>query len=850
MMKLAPFCVLLVAVSQIHVSGEQVGSIPKRHAKVLRDHCFDCHDQASVEGGIDLESLPLTMHSIEVAETWEKILDVLNTGAMPPEGSDPLPIEAKTELLADLSRQLVVARKGLADSGGVITMRRLNRREYRNTMESLLGVKLDVSDLPDDANSGGFDTNGASLFFSSDQFEQYLNIARKSLDQVIGRSGESRRRIKRMEPERDVLEFIFRDYLKRDESGELKQTSLSQLSREELSQYGPSNYRWFNHQAFLKNPLSEDGSPLYNLFSNFALPSITLPADGVGQRFVIRVRAAQIDHRTPEHRRYIEIGSVPSGVPRGELSFAGVRRVEAIIDAPEILEFDYVPLNQEQLKVIVRERHFNQLNAAKKFFRDAVDATGQGPPPSLWVDWVEWEGPITDNHSSPVRHRIFLPRIDGETTQHYHRRVLEAFAARAFRTKAPEATFIDRLMSMYEFDVAQGVPTEEALKEQLAIILASPGFLYLNEPTANRQERELSPQELAVRLSYFLWSSPPDDELSESADSGLICQPTELRRLTHKMLQDPRSDEFIAGFAHQWLHMERLDFFQFNYRKHPRFDDSVKESARQEVYESIADSIRNRRPIRELLRSDYVMVNDLLAGYYGIDGVDGAHFRRVAVPDGLPRGGLLGMAAVMAMGSDGDRSSPVERGAWILRCLLNDPPPPAPPNVPQLSRLDGEVLTARQLQKAHQEEPQCAQCHRKIDPLGFGLENFDAAGRWRDDEVLWPSMVELTDREKKDDPNWRDKIPQPQRRPIQSAGTMPDGEAFRDYFELCDQIAEREDQFVRGLTEQLIAYGLGRPYSFTDEDLALEMIARAKRYDYAISELIVALIESPRFRKK
>jgi hypothetical protein len=184
--------------------------------------------------------------------------------------------------------------------------------------------------------------------------------------------------------------------------------------------------------------------------------------------------------------------------------------------------------------------------------------------------------------------------------------------------------------------------------------------------------------------------------------------------------------------------MTRLDFFQFNHQRYPDFDGSVKDAARREVYETLHDAIAADRPLRSMLESDHVVVNDLLADYYGIPGVSGPGFRRVRVPDGLPRGGLLGMTAILAMGSDGERSSPVERGVWVLRKLLHDPPPPAPANVPQLSRFTGKQLSARDLMTAHQEQPQCAQCHRTIDPIGYGLENFDAVGRWRMEERIEP----------------------------------------------------------------------------------------------------------------
>ncbi|MEM6692263.1 MAG: DUF1588 domain-containing protein, partial [Planctomycetota bacterium] len=226
------------------------------------------------------------------------------------------------------------------------------------------------------------------------------------------------------------------------------------------------------------------------------------------------------------------------------------------------------------------------------------------------------------------------------------------------------------------------------------------------------------------------------------------------------------------------------------------------------------------------------------------------HFRRVPVPNGLPRGGLLGMAAIMAMGSDGDRSSPVERGAWVLRCLLNDPPPPAPANVPQLSRFDTDLLSARELQTAHQEEPQCTQCHRKIDPIGFGLENFDAVGSWRTAETLKKKTPVLSDADKNKDRKWREKLPKASQIPIDASGVMPTGESFKDFFELRDRIAFHEESFARGFTENLIEYALGRPYSFSDAKLAEVIMNDARQKDYDVRQFITTLVQSQRFRMK
>jgi hypothetical protein len=230
-----------------------------------------------------------------------------------------------------------------------------------------------------------------------------------------------------------------------------------------------------------------------------------------------------------------------------------------------------------------------------------------------------------------------------------------------------------------------------------------------------------------------------------------------------------------------------------------------------------------------------VVINALLASYYGIEGVTGDAFRKVPLPADSPRGGLLGMAAILAMGSNGEVTSPVERGAWVLRKLLNDPPPPAPPNVPQLTRLEGQSLTTRERLAAHQEEPQCAQCHRKIDPIGFGLENFDAAGKWRTEDSYWKRGVPGL-REKK----WK----------VDPAGAFHNGPTFQDYFELRDLIAVRPERFARGFTEALIEYGLGRPYGFSDQDLADAILLKAKDENFNARVFIQTLVASPQFKSK
>ncbi len=409
--------------------------------------------------------------------------------------------------------------------------------------------------------------------------------------------------------------------------------------------------------------------------------------------------------------------------------------------------------------------------------------------------------------------------------------MIELFASRAFRGRTPAPDYLDRLVALFEARRSRGDSFEDALKEPLSVVLSSPGFLYLCEPSSDRGPRRLNSFELATRLSYFLWSGPPDDELVALAHSEALQNPAVLAAQADRMMAHDRSRQFASGFTHQWLGMDRLDFFQFDFKLHRGFDDSTKAAAREEVYQTMSCLLRQNLSLRRLLKSDFVVINGLLASYYGLDGVSGDAFRKVSLPADSPRGGLLGMAAILAMGGNGQTTSPVERGAWVLRKVLHDPPPPAPPNVPQLARLEGKMLDVRERLRAHQEAAQCANCHRKIDPIGFGLENFDAAGKWRTEDTYALKGVKKT---------W----------PVDPAAAFHNGPAFTGYFELRDIVASKSEAFARGFTEALIEYALGRPFGFTDEDLATSIVNQAREKDFALREFIHALVASDAFHSK
>jgi hypothetical protein len=1085
-------------------------ALDESHRAFLREHCTACHNADKQKGKVRLDEISFVLDDIPTADLWQKVLNSVNSGEMPPEDEPHPADEAKAAFLDALSGTLVTARDQLADSGGEIAMRRLNRREYQNTIRDLLGVGINARELPADSGAGTFDTVGSSLFMSSDQFEQYLALGRQAVDEHFARfvtpgpkkewklrievEGTNQRIIKGLQERIDARDRYLKwtaavdaaaarpenaesaDRIRAEKKddprhlhtqwekieGAPSPTAFGFTDAIHAEQMGRRDWDHFvpHHRAYVEHPLAKSGSFLTidDAYVN-SRQIFQLPGDWPAGDYVLRVRIAAMDG-IPRERRFVEFGPQdPSGVctvssthevtgtaaqpqvleiplkltesktrlfmfrERGshesdaaasrlfaeakqrngigpelalwldwiEVERAGVakpitktirqrREVElhanamvggtyngyykggyeaakkfmetkqpqqGISDEQEakfrIRSFEehgptferylndpltktgaYLTIRMAHKEEVItlppdqpsgwlktkhevdkaepgeyklrfsigavkgtpKERHFVALGSrmqpgesedftlmqtfqisgsndapqvievpvsitatsprtfvlrekrdVKLDFDDymaAIKKTGVGPPSALWVDWVEWEGPLGGADSQP---RIPPVLSSGETDP---RAVLEHFAARAFRGKTPSAAYLDKLTALHQARIAAGDPFDLAIREPLSAILASPGFLYIQEigvnQTISQSEKgnvspspplplSLSKAELASRLSYFLWSAPPDDTLLE-AD---LTDPETLAREVDRLLASPKADEFVSGFVHQWLHLDRLDFFQFDTKQFRDFDESAKAAARREVYETFAHLLRKGGSLSRLLKSDEVHINGLLATYYGIEGVSGDEFRPVKVPAGSPRGGLLGMAAVLAMGSNGERTSPVERGTWVLRYLLHNPPPPAPPNVPQLDRLDGKPVSPRERLAAHMEEAQCAQCHRKIDPIGFGLENFNAAGKWRE--------VDVDPKTKKE---W----------PIDPAGAFHNGPAFKGYFELRDLVAARSDDFARGFTEALIEYGLGRPYGFTDDALASDIVASAKEEDFAIRGFIQALVASETFGKK
>jgi hypothetical protein len=640
---------------------------------------------------------------------------------------------------------------------------------------------------------------------------------------------------RRAEVERGHLRFKYlnEQYAKWKAAGgdekRLKEFDFTDKSHAEFAKVvWDSNNRWF-HQ-YLDRPLSKTGLFLDNTVQETCEYAIDMPADLASGDYVMRVKIGRVPDM-PSERAFLTFVEA-SPIDKDDRTFLANKQITATLDKPEIIELPFKIVPGGPRKFVLFEKRPLKKEGISLPGRTRAITDPKQRDPVLWIDWIEYEGPLqkTDDRRS-VEPVLFANTVGAK--EHDHARdIIAKFATRAFRDKQPAPAYLDKLTTLFDMRRKAGDAFDVAIREPLSAVLASPGFLYLSEPGDEKKPRALTPLELATRLSYFLWSAPPDEPLLAHARSGDLLKPDILAREVDRLIASPKAGEFVSGLVHQWLGMDRLDFFQFDTKQFRDFDESAKAAARREVYETFAHLLRSNGSLAKLLKSDEIHANGLLATYYGIEGISGDEFQKVKLPKDSPRGGLLGMAAILAMGSNGERTSPVERGAWVLRKLLHTPPPPAPPNVPQITRLENKLLNTRERLLAHQEEPQCLQCHRKIDFIGFGLENFNAAGKWRTEETFEKRGVGKK--------TW----------PIDPSGQFYNGPAFQDYFQLRDLIAARSEDFARSFAEALIEYALGRPYGFTDTALADDIVKRAKAKDFSMKEFFVALATSQVFGRK
>jgi hypothetical protein len=763
------------------------------HQALVGRFCLDCHNDLDRSGGLSLEDADL-LHPGQDSERWEKVIRKLRVGMMPPVDAPSPADDERGALVAWLERQLDEAAREHRDPGPAL-LRRLNRTEYANAVRDLLHVEVDATTLlPPDDSAYGFDNIADALSTSPVLVEQYLSAAGKIAALAVGDQS----------------------------SGPVAQTY---RIRQDASQNIPV-----------------EGTPLGTVGGG--VTRIILPLDGEYRLDVDYFKSNLGAMKGLELPRVVEIAVDGrrvhlAGIGGAEDFAALMRNITEAADAIEARSSTIVPLQAGAHDISVgfvyqgATRSSVRLQPFLRSSQDILDVSGHPHIETLTVT-----GPYNPSGpgQTPSRERIFVCDPAGGDAQpeaelaerDCAREILSLLARRAYRGMAGEHD-VDKLMTFFDEGRAQQ-GFEAGIQMAIERLLASPKFTFRVERDSDAVRpgvaHAVSDFELASRLSFFLWSSIPDDELLELAELGTLSDDAVLEAQVNRMLADAKARALVDNFAGQWLYLRNLDSFVPNSVGFPNFDDNLRQALRTETELFFESIVREDRNVLELMTADYTFLNERVARHYGVPGVYGSHFRRVALEDET-RWGLLGKGSVLMVSSHTDRTSPVVRGKWVLENLLGSPPPAPPPDVPALEDVDPEgVLTLRQRLEAHRENAICAACHATMDPIGFALENFDAVGAWRDYDGGLDGG------------------------PIDAGGRLMDGTEVAGPVDLRRALVRQPELFVSTVVEKLMIYALGRGLNGHDMPVVREIVRDAAANDYRFSSLVLGIVDSVPFRMR
>ena len=779
----ATICGALAVWSVPGGASSQDATVSQRHREVLDTYCVTCHNQRLDTAGLALETLDLSQVA-DRADVWEKVVRKLRAGVMPPQGARR-PDQATADALAAwLERELDRAAASKPRPGRSL-LHRLNRAEYANAIHDLLALDVDIAALlPPDDSGYGFDNNADILSVSPVLLDRYLSAADRISAVAVGDS-------------------------------EIGPGAQIYRVRHDLSQ----------DQHLEGLPLGTTGG---------ALVRHTFPLDGeyVFQVKLFRsnlesVRGLEYSHRLEILVEGERVHSAPLG---GDDDFAAAVENPTLggdaVDARMQVRIP-VKAGPRDVGVDFIQKLGEGTRRLQPYLRssaDTFDSTGRPHVERLTIT-----GPFNPAGpgDTPSRRRIFLCRPAGRTSEEpCARRILATLARRAYRRPVTNNEIQD-LMVFYRSSRQKGT-FDKGIQMALRRMIASPKFVLRVE----RDRADIAPGaayriddlELASRLSFFLWSSIPDDELLAVAAEGRLKNPAVLAQQVRRMLADQKAHALVANFAGQWLQLRNLRRIVPNSNEFPDFDDNLRQAFQREADLFFESIIREDRNVLDLITADYTFVNEPLARHYGIPNIYGSHFRRVTLANEA-RKGLLGKGAILTVTSHADRTSPVVRGKWLLENILGTPPPPPPANVPPLKEnLPGEKpRTMREQMQEHRKNPICANCHKLMDPLGFALENFDAVGAWRTSEAGSP---------------------------IDASGQLADGTKLDGVVTLRQTLLSRPGVFVGTFTEKLLTYALGRGLSADDMPAVRKISRESARRDYKFSSIVLGLVTSVPFQMR
>ena len=766
---------------------------------VLQKHCFGCHGPKKQKGEIRLDQLDSDLVKGKSTETWHDALNMLNLGEMPPEDEPQLSPEERRILVGWLTKELRRAADARRNTGNGVVMRRLNRAEYQNTMTDLLGFEINYSeDLPSDARSPeGFKNNGASLGMTALQVENYLKIARKALDFVLVEGEQEEREITELDRNKGAIKTPQSKRFPGLSSERLGRVNFWHGAFKDLPRTGKFSIRV---KAYTDRKPSQPAPILFAQYGYF-VPGLTQNIMGDAGEITIM-------SNTPE---YYEIPGWPECFPLPEAHVPN-DKLSGIIALQNTLD-DGNPLPKAVNEVIEEKDKKGKIRKRKvKVYPEDPDF------PRIIIESVEFVRNDYPSWPPPLHQRIIR---EGESLSDPQalEKILARFLRRAWR-RPVNGDEMEKWLAHYERMRKQADTPVSALKETLSAALASSHFLYLIEPFKSDEPRKLNAHELAARLSYFLWSSMPDEELSALADSGRLLDTKVLGEQFNRMLADEKSDRFADQFSMQWLDLEGVNRVAVNPQYYKDFDNRLKLDMVGETKAFFKEILRSDTSALQFLDADFTMLNATLAKHYGLSGPKSQFFERVSLKNTNRPGGLLGHASTHLAGSDGADSHPIKRAVWIRERLLHDPPNPPPPDVPSVEKSvpDFEKLSIREQLAVHRKKEACADCHRSIDPWGIALEAYDAIGLYRQKTAR-------------------------RRKPVSSETVLPGNHEISDLADLQKyMLNERHEQFSKALVSKLLTYALGRSLKFEDELLIEELSVNFAKDDYRLSGLMKNIV--------
>ncbi|MCE9606296.1 MAG: DUF1592 domain-containing protein [Planctomycetia bacterium] len=754
-------------------------SFEKSVQPFLATYCLRCHDAKKQEGNFRLDTLARDFADQAVAQRWDEVVFRMNTGEMPPKKEQqPKPSELG-QAVDWISSAIKAGEAARMARRGPVAHYRLSREEYGNTIYDLLGVYFDVT-LPgafiEEPRWHGFERIGSMLSLSPSHVDRYFRAA-----EII---------VQRAFP---------------------AQPAAAKKGRQEAE----AGKRWLFWPGHGRQAVTASAPGLYRIRVQLSalpsfkgrLPHLALWHQGLKRSIVGRDVSAPEDKPT--------VVEIEAFLPEGNFNLMN--------ESPGMLSDGHTLSNTPATFVGTKEPRVAKPTGYKLF-----DEEGRPIFPMLIVDWIEFEGPITSAADQAKREGAYP--VD-EKNLVETRSSLKRFAERAWRRPVSEAD-LERYMKIFQGEVSAGENLRSAYLAALVGVLTSKNFYYLEEgsPTGNRNE--VNDWELASRLSYFLWSSMPDEELFSAARAGTLHAPDVLRAQTKRMLADPKISRFTESFPRQWLQLHRVGMFPPDAEMYPDYDKWLERSMVLETTGFFGEVFAKNLPLREFLASDWTMMNPRLALHYRLPPPAETGLQRIMLRPEDHLGGLLTQASVLMLTSDGTRHRPVHRGVWVSEAIFGKTPPPPPPNVEPLAPTpsDHPKATIRMQLEAHATHAVCASCHRKIDPLGFAFDNFDALGRWRTEETATTGQG--------DNPV------------VNASGTLPDGRAFQGPDEFKQLLIEDLDRFAESFVEQLATFALRRVMTI-DDAAQIKAIAQAGKKDgYRLRTLIELLVSSDLFRKR